>query len=62
MMDLLSKEQIVDSVGLRAALDAISASAATGLRTVVEHLLSVPEVFAYIISGILDTFVPCHQL
>jgi hypothetical protein len=59
MMDLLSKDRILDPAGLRAALNAISV---TGLQAAVEHLLSVPEVFAYIISGISNTSFPCHQL
>ncbi|OJA08894.1 hypothetical protein AZE42_07842 [Rhizopogon vesiculosus] len=50
MLDLLSKDRIVDAAGLRAAINALSTLAATGLQAVVEHLLSIPEVFAYIIS------------
>ncbi|OAX32327.1 hypothetical protein K503DRAFT_870221 [Rhizopogon vinicolor AM-OR11-026] len=50
MLDLLSKDRIIDAAGLRAAINALSTLAPTGLQAVVEHLLSVPEVFAYIIS------------
>jgi len=55
MSDLLSGDDVVDVAGLRAALDAISASTVTGLQAVAEHLLSIPEIFAYIISGISST-------
>ncbi|OAX33885.1 hypothetical protein K503DRAFT_786167 [Rhizopogon vinicolor AM-OR11-026] len=54
MLNLLSKDRIVDAAGLRAAIDALSTLAATGLRALVEQLLSTPEVFAYVISGISD--------
>ncbi|OJA12527.1 hypothetical protein AZE42_07157, partial [Rhizopogon vesiculosus] len=59
MLDLLSKDQIVDAAGLRAAIDALSTFrlAATGLQAVVDHLLSIPEVFAYIISGISNVLL-----
>ncbi|KAG2091484.1 uncharacterized protein F5147DRAFT_822994 [Suillus discolor] len=53
MLDLLSKDRIVDEAGLRAALyhlDTISSSGATALQATVEHMLSSPHVFAYIIS------------
>jgi len=50
MLDLLSKDRIVDAAGLRAAINALSTLAPTELQAVVEHLLSVPEVFAYVIS------------
>ncbi|KAG1738617.1 uncharacterized protein EDB91DRAFT_1249139 [Suillus paluster] len=53
MLDLFSKDRIVNEAGLRAALhhlDAISTSGATGLQATIEHLLSSPHVFAYIIS------------
>ena len=52
MSDLLSGDDVADVVGLRAALDAISASSTIGLQAVAEHLLSIPEIFAYIVSGI----------
>ncbi|KAG2070627.1 hypothetical protein BDR04DRAFT_1099616 [Suillus decipiens] len=53
MLDLLSKDQIVNEAGLRAALyhlDTILRSGATGLQATVKHMLSSPYVFAYIIS------------
>ncbi|KAG1807540.1 P-loop containing nucleoside triphosphate hydrolase protein [Suillus variegatus] len=53
MLDLLSKDRIVNEAGLRAALyhlDAISTSGATALQATVEHMLSSPHIFAYIIS------------
>ncbi|KAG1889225.1 hypothetical protein F4604DRAFT_1612723 [Suillus subluteus] len=53
MLDLLSKDRIVDEAGLRAALyhlDAVSSSGAARLQATVEHMLSSPYVFAYIIS------------
>ncbi|KAG1738629.1 uncharacterized protein EDB91DRAFT_1347576 [Suillus paluster] len=53
MLDLFSKDRIVNEAGLRAALnhlDAISTSGATGLQATIEHLLSSPHAFAYIIS------------
>ncbi|KAG1728187.1 P-loop containing nucleoside triphosphate hydrolase protein [Suillus paluster] len=53
MLDLFSKDQIVNEAGLRAALhhlDAISTSGATGLQATIKNLLSSPHVFAYIIS------------
>jgi hypothetical protein len=57
MLDLLSKDRIVDVAGLRVATDALSTLAATGLQAVVQHLLSKPEIFAYIISGISNIFI-----
>lgn len=53
MLDLLSKDRIVNEAGLRAALyhlDTISSSGATALRVTVENMLSSPHIFAYIIS------------
>ncbi|KAG2048327.1 hypothetical protein BDR06DRAFT_976091 [Suillus hirtellus] len=53
MLDLLSKDQIVNEAGLRAALrhlDMISSSGATALQATVKHMSSSPYVFAYIIS------------
>ncbi|KAG2143550.1 uncharacterized protein EDB93DRAFT_581865 [Suillus bovinus] len=53
MLDLLSKDRIVNKAGLRAALhhlDAISSSGATALQATVEHMSSSPHIFAYIIS------------
>lgn len=55
MSELLSRDNIVDVAGLKAALDAISASPTTGLQAVAEHLLPIPEIFAYVISGISST-------
>lgn len=59
MLDLLSKDRIVNEAGLRAALyhlDTVSSSGASALRATVEHMLSSPHIFAYIISGISQTF------
>ncbi|KAG1854678.1 hypothetical protein C8R48DRAFT_721046 [Suillus tomentosus] len=53
MLDLFSKDRIVNEAGLRAALrhlDAMSSSGATALQATVEHMLSSPHIFAYIIS------------
>ncbi|KAG2085197.1 uncharacterized protein F5147DRAFT_794237 [Suillus discolor] len=53
MLDLFSKDRIVNETGLRAALrhlDAMSSSGATALQATVEHMLSSPHIFAYIIS------------
>ncbi|KAG2139121.1 uncharacterized protein EDB93DRAFT_708493 [Suillus bovinus] len=53
MLNLLSKDRIVNETGLRAALhylDAVSSLGATALRATVEHMLSSPHIFAYIIS------------
>ncbi|KAG2131228.1 P-loop containing nucleoside triphosphate hydrolase protein [Suillus bovinus] len=53
MLDLLSKDRIVNETGLRAALhylDAISSSGATELQATVEDMLSSPHIFAYIVS------------
>ncbi|KAG2108067.1 P-loop containing nucleoside triphosphate hydrolase protein [Suillus discolor] len=53
MLDLFSKDRIVNEAGLRAALrhlDARSSSGATALQATVEHMLSSPHIFAYIIS------------
>ncbi|KAG0703070.1 hypothetical protein DFH29DRAFT_918710 [Suillus ampliporus] len=53
MLDLFSKDRIVNEAGLKAALyhlDAISTSGATVLQATVEQLLSPPHVFAYLIS------------
>ncbi|KAG2112614.1 uncharacterized protein F5147DRAFT_683711 [Suillus discolor] len=53
MLDLLSKDRIVNEAGLRTALrhlDTISSSGATALQATVKHMSSSPHVFAYIIS------------
>jgi hypothetical protein len=59
MLDLLSKDRIVNEAGLRAALyhlDTILSSGATALQATVERMLLSPHIFAYIISGISQTF------
>ncbi|KAG1881873.1 hypothetical protein C8R48DRAFT_682497 [Suillus tomentosus] len=53
MLDLLSRDRIVNEAGLRTALrhlDTISSSGATALQATVKHMSSSPYVFAYIIS------------
>ncbi|KAG1851820.1 hypothetical protein C8R48DRAFT_361252 [Suillus tomentosus] len=53
MLDLLSKDRIVNEAGLRTALrhlDTISSSGATALQATFKHMSSSPHVFAYIIS------------
>jgi len=64
MSDLFSTSRLANEAGLRTALyhlDTILTSRG-GLQAAVEHLLTLPHVFAYIVSGISQTFFPAMLL
>ncbi|KAG1718561.1 hypothetical protein EDB19DRAFT_1837892 [Suillus lakei] len=51
MMELFSTNRLADETGLRAALCHLDALGGhSGLQPAIEHLLSLPHVFAYIVS------------
>jgi hypothetical protein len=56
MLELFSTNRLADEIGLRAALCHLDALGDhSGLQPAIEHLLSLPHVFAYIVSGISQT-------
>jgi len=59
MLELFSTNRLADETGLRAALHHLDTLRGhSGLQPAIEHLLSLPHVFAYIVSGILQTQSP----
>jgi hypothetical protein len=56
VLELFSTNRLAHETGLKAALCHLDALGGhSGLQPAIEHLLSFPHVFAYIVSGISQT-------